>query len=244
MPSAGLHERVLEGLGRAIVSGELALGRVLRMEELETRFRVSRSVVREAVRVLTSMNMLDSRRSVGVTVLGSDQWNPFDPELIRWRLAGPDRLDQLRSLGELRSGIEPIAAELAARRARPEHCGALTEAVIGMSVAGRSGDLETYLGHDIAFHSTLLAASGNPMFSSLSDVVAEVLTGRTEHNLMPPFPEPVAIALHVEVANAIQAGDHSSARRSMEAILAEASHALDARRVEEAEIAQSLVELE
>ena len=72
--------------------------RVLRIDELESRYGVSRTVVREAVRVLEAMHLVESRRRVGVTVRRTEEWNVFDPAVIRWRLAGADRPRQLRSL--------------------------------------------------------------------------------------------------------------------------------------------------
>lgn len=228
MSNSDLHEHVLDQLGPAVVAGEAAPGTVLRIEELASRYGVSRTVIREAVRVLESMNVVESRRHVGVTVLPAERWNVFDPRIIRWRLAGDDRVAQLRSLSELRAGLEPIAAGLAAERAKPDDCGDLTAAVIGMSVSGKKGDLETYLQHDIAFHRTLLRASGNEMFASLASVVGEVLAGRAHHHVMPEHPRQEAIRLHIAVAEAVQSGDSTRAEESMRAILADAAAALDA----------------
>lgn len=219
MASRDLHDRVLADLGRSIVIGDRRPGQVLRLEDLETEYSVSRSVIREVVRVLESVNLVTSRRSVGITVQESARWNPFDPEIIRWRLAGPDRILQLQALGELRAGIEPIAAELAASRATPEQCGELTRAVIGMTVAMKSGNMEKFIECDLDFHRTLLVASGNVMFVGLSTVVSEVLVGRAEYHLMPEPPERDAIDLHVRVATAIQAGDGTAAKTAMQAIL-------------------------
>jgi DNA-binding FadR family transcriptional regulator len=223
-----LHERVLDEIGPSIVAGDPPSSAVLRIEELAARYGVSRTVMREAVRVLESMNLVTSRRHVGVTVLPSERWNVFDPNMIRWRLAGEDRVAQLRSLSELRTAIEPVAAGLAAERATPEQCGELTAAVIGMSVAGKKGDLETYLAHDVAFHRTLLYASGNEMFAHLSGVVREVLVGRRQHHLMLDRPTPEPIRLHIAVADAVQSGDSGSAEESMRAILAAAAAVLEA----------------
>ena len=69
-----------------------------------------------------------------------------------------------------------------------------------MSVQAKAGDLEAYLEADVAFHRTLLQASGNEMLAALTTVVAEVLAGRTHHDLMPARPNPVAIRLHGDVA--------------------------------------------
>ncbi|MET8338597.1 FadR/GntR family transcriptional regulator [Streptosporangium canum] len=224
--TGGLHQSVLDKIGSLITSGGLAAGQVLTIEELELRFGVSRSVIRETIRVLESMGLVSSRRRVGVTVAARSEWNLFDPRIIRWRLAGEGRGEQLRSLGELRHGVEPVAAALAARHATPEQCGALTGAVMQMAVHGRSGDLEAYLAADILFHRTLLEASGNEMLGALTGVVAEVLTGRTHHHLMPARPEPAAIRWHAEVAQAVQSGDAAAAERAMRNIVDEATRAM------------------
>ena len=108
------------------------------------------------------------------------------------------------SLSELRRGFEPVAAALAARRADSHQCRIMAAAVSDMVVHGRSGDLESYLLADKIFHRTLLEASGNEMFRALTDVVAEVLSGRTHHGMMPERPNTEAIALHDEVARAIR----------------------------------------
>ncbi|MGV9778710.1 FadR/GntR family transcriptional regulator [Streptosporangium sp. NPDC003464] len=224
--SWGLHQSVLDNLGMLIASDGLSAGQVLTIEELELRFGVSRSVIRETIRVLESMGLVSSRRRVGVIVAPRARWNLFDPRIIRWRLAGEGRAEQLRSLGELRRGVEPVAAALAARYATPEQCGALTGAVMQMAVHGRSGDLEAYLAADVLFHRTLLEASGNEMLGALTDVVAEVLSGRTHHHLMPAHPEPAAIRWHAEVAQAVQSGDAVAAERAMRDIVDEATRAM------------------
>ncbi len=72
---------MVELLGLAFSSGELPGGSILRIEELEERCRVSRSVVREALRVLASMGMVTSRRRIGVSVLPSSEWNLYDPQI-------------------------------------------------------------------------------------------------------------------------------------------------------------------
>jgi DNA-binding FadR family transcriptional regulator len=98
----------------------------------------------------------------------------------------------------------------------------MAAAVSDMVMHGRSGDLEAYLLADKVFHQTLLEASGNEMFRALNGVVAEVLTGRTHHGMMPETPNPVAIELHDEVARAIRMRDEAAAERAMRAIIDEA----------------------
>ncbi|MEU9383867.1 FCD domain-containing protein [Streptomyces sp. NPDC048279] len=223
----GLHGRVLDSLGPAITAGEYPPGSVLRTDELAQQFEVSRSVMREAVRVLESMHLVESRRRVGVTVRPKAEWNVYDPQVIRWRLAGADRPHQLRSLTVLRSAVEPLAAHLAAKSATAEQCAELTECALGMVANSRGHRLEQYLIHDVAFHRVILTASGNEMFARLGDVVAEVLAGRTHHEVMFEDPDPAAVTLHVQVAEAVREGDAARAERLTREITVGALQELD-----------------
>ncbi|GAA1194320.1 DNA-binding FadR family transcriptional regulator [Kitasatospora gansuensis] len=228
MEIQGLPGRLLADLGPAIASGEIPEGAVLRGEELEAKYGVSRTVVREAIRILESMRMVASRRRVGITVQPKSDWDVFDPLVIRWRLAGADRPAQLRSLGSLRVAVEPAAAALAAVHATDDQRRELGALAVELTVTARAADLTTFLRHDIAFHATVLRASGNEMFAHLGDTVGAVLTGRTEHQLMPHQPEPYAVKLHREVADAICTGQAEEAERAMRTIVQGALAELDA----------------
>jgi DNA-binding FadR family transcriptional regulator len=217
--SADLHSVLVENLGLAISGGTLAPHSILRLDELETQYNVSRSVVREATRVLSSKGMLESRRRLGTVVQPEECWNLYDPQVIRWRLASSRRLEQLRALNELRGAIEPQAARLAAERATWDAGSDLVSQAARLWAAGQRGDRDEFLRLDIEFHAAVLQASGNPMFSQLHNLVAEVLTGRTEHGLMPQLPDHEALQLHVDVASAIQRGEANAAHAAMSRIV-------------------------
>lgn len=209
--TSSLHQRAIENLGLRIISGELPTGHIMLAEHLEVELQVSRSVIREAVRVLQSIGLVETTKRVGIRVLPAGRWNPFDARVIRWRLAGEDRGAQLRSLAELRSAVEPAAAELAAQNAPAELRAELVKVAHELRDAGLSGGPD-FLELDIAFHSLLLAGSGNEMFANLMGQVAETLTGRTVHGLMPAHPHEAALQWHVDVAEAIARGDATAAR--------------------------------
>jgi DNA-binding FadR family transcriptional regulator len=219
---AGLHARVLDHLGTAICGGELAPGSVLNIDDLVERYAVSRSVVREVLRVLASIGFIEARRRVGVMILPPDAWNVFDPQVIRWRLASSGRIVQLRSITELRTAVEPHAAWLAAERVGHDEASDLVGLAAKMWAAGKAGDEERFLQLDIEFHRRVLVASGNEMFVRLQDLVAEVLTGRHQHHLMPHHPHEQALQLHAEVAQAIQRRDGERARKAMVQLMEQA----------------------
>ncbi|QBF47334.1 FadR/GntR family transcriptional regulator [Janibacter limosus] len=223
----GLHHSVLSRIGSDLTSGRLVAGEVFSMEQLEGRYGVSRTVVREVIKVLESIGVATSRRRVGVTIQPESTWESLSPVIIHWRLEGPQRLAQLREVSELRRGVEPQAAWLAAQRATPEQVERLRAAADGMAATGPRGDLTTYLQHDIDFHRTLLDASGNTLLVGFAPFVAEALTGRTHHDLMPRIPEQGAIDWHVEVAAAVADGHPELAEETMRRIVTEAQDAMD-----------------
>ncbi|MFD6950821.1 transcriptional regulator [Nocardiopsis sp. TSRI0078] len=222
-----LHNRVLAVLGPAIAADEYATGHTFTLQGLEQDFGVSRTVAREAVRVLESMRLVVSRPRTGIRVRPRRDWSVFDPQLIRWRLAGPRRMEQLRSLNELRAAVEPGAAALAAERGGAEERAQLVVVAEQMVRTGRAGDLETFLELDITFHRRILELSENEMFVGLAQVVSEVLVGRTSYHLMPSSPRPEALRLHKAVAQAIRDGLPDVAEAAMRSIVTEVAVALE-----------------
>lgn len=215
------HATVLAEVGPRIVRGDLAEGAVITLDWIGETYGVSRTVAREVVQVLVSMGLVESRRRTGIRILPREQWDDYDPAVIRWRLEGSHRIRHLHELAELRAAIEPASAALAATHADADQRAEVVRIAEQMEVSGAAGDLQAFLEQDIAFHRLLLRASGNVMFSGLADVVEGVLRGRTDHDLMPPEPKREARRLHQVVAEAVAGGEAEVARYAMTAICAE-----------------------
>jgi DNA-binding FadR family transcriptional regulator len=222
----GLHDPVLEKLGMEIASGELPTGHVLTLDGIQERFGVSRTVAREAMRILESMGLVQSRRRVGITVRPIEAWNVFDPRVIWWRLSGTGYGAQLRTLTELRVAVEPLAARAAARAATSAQRARIVELAATLRRLGEAGELTEFMERDVEFHALLLQASGNEMFGALADAVAAVLRGRTELGLMPHHPVPEALDLHEAVARAVASGRSADAERAMGELLTEVRGAM------------------
>jgi DNA-binding FadR family transcriptional regulator len=218
--------RIIDAIGRDIVDGALAEGSRLTIEDLQQRFGVSRTVVRDCVRVLEAMALIVPKRRVGLVVQGPDRWNVYDPRIIRWRLTGPGRADQFRTLTQLRRAVEPVAAALAAENATPAQRTRIAELAVDLRRLGEAGELVEFLAADIEFHHLILEASGNDMFLALREVITEVLSGRTHQGLMPRTPRPHALDTHDQAAFAIRDGDAATAEACMASLLAEVSSAV------------------
>lgn len=224
--SPAMHERVLEAVGVAIASGSLPPGSRLTLEGLQQDYGISRTVARDTMKVLESMNLVYSRRRVGIVVQETELWNVFDPKLVRWRLASDRRELQYSSLTELRIAVEPIAAAAAARRASAAERARLVGLAAELRRLGEAGDLEAFLAVDIEFHRLLLHSCGNEMFSTLESMVAEVLTSRTQQGLMPFKPRNEALQAHEDVAAAVARGDAVMAETAVHHLLNEVRTAM------------------
>lgn len=221
MTDLTLSRHVLDTLGPAIVSGATPPGTVYRIEDLQAQFGVSRTVVRDALRTLESMHMVESRRSVGVTVAPAERWDVFASEVIRWRLASPQYRQQLRSLTQLRAAIEPAAAGLAATQPDHRELGIELQRIAPHDHSGSSAELADGLERDIQFHGLILRRCGNEMMAALVRVVEEVLRARHDLHLRPEHPRQVPVLLHALVATAIRDGDAATAESAMRHLVVE-----------------------
>ncbi|GLI26922.1 transcriptional regulator [Agromyces rhizosphaerae] len=207
-------ERVLDDTGRRIVDGRMPAGSVLTVDALVARHSVSRSIVREAVRVLVSLDLVEARQRVGLRVLPEEAWNVLHPRVIHWRLAGDGaaRATQLAELVALRLAVEPAAAEAAALQADGPEASALLDLADRLPRA----DGPAFLDADQAFHRELLRLSGNRMLQRLGAVIDEALEDRARHV---DRPDPHDLALHATAARAIADGRGADAAAALRAIV-------------------------
>jgi DNA-binding FadR family transcriptional regulator len=207
---------LLESLGRAIVTGTYDARPFPTEAELARQHGVSRSVTREAVKMLTAKGLLSARPRQGTMVQPSRQWNLFDTDVLRWLLERTFSIDLLRQFNELRVAIEPEAAALAAIYADEAQRAAIAAGLERMKAAeeGRDDTLDA----DIAFHVAVLRASGNPFYAQFRDVVSTAL--RTSIRFTNRFKgHSASVPEHEAVRDAIFAGDPDRARQAMRGII-------------------------
>jgi DNA-binding FadR family transcriptional regulator len=202
-----------------IVSGDLGADRPLVPEEIGQRFEVSRTVVRESLRVLEAKGLVSARPNVGTRVRPVSDWNLLDPDIIEWRAFGPQRDDQRRELGELRWMIEPLAARLAAGHGREDLQQRLGDMVEIMGHALTQGDSLTYSRADAEFHSLLIQLAGNRMLEHLSGIVSAALQVSGGSLTGCDRPTEAALVHHSRTVDALAAGDAVAAETAMRQLL-------------------------
>lgn len=207
------HRRSLdEILGTAIVGGELQAGTVLKIQALSVEHGVSRSVIREALRILETLGMVVARQRVGITILGREHWRLLDPQVIAWRSHADDAHTQLHELMQLRSILEPAAAELASRQGTEEQLAAIARAADEMTTTYRDRRAAAFAQADLDFHSAIVAAASSSVLAQLSDTVLAALRLRYSGSV-PVFDDEGerAVGIHVQLADALASRDAAAA---------------------------------
>lgn len=207
---------LLDALGKAVVTGHYDAVAFPTEAEIAQQYAVSRSVTREAVKMLTAKGLLVARPRKGTTVQPPRHWNLFDTDVLRWMLERKFSLGLLRQFTELRLAIEPMAAAIAAQTADAEGIAGIRTGYERM-VAAEAGD-DDALEADIAFHIAILEASANPFYAQFRDVVSTAL--RTSIRFTNRFKGRTAsLPQHGAVLTAIEAHDPAAASAAMGALI-------------------------
>jgi GntR family transcriptional regulator, galactonate operon transcriptional repressor len=177
-PRRGLHGQLVDSLGRDIVTGQYAPGDTLDVTALQAEREVSKTALREALRVLGGKGLVEARQKRGTLVRPASAWNLLDPDVLRWQLGGQSGPGMLEALAEVRAIVEPPAARLAAERRTDADLEALAAALDAM--VSSADDPAAHAAADVAFHRALLAASGNDLLARIGAVFATVLLVRDE----------------------------------------------------------------
>ncbi len=220
MGQRGRYRQVVHQLGLRVLRDELRPGDTLPDEAaLSAQFGVSRTVLREAMRVLAAKGLVEARPRVGTRVRPRRDWSLLDPDVLAWRSeAGPDERF-FREVTEVRGVIEPAAAALAATRATGAERDAIAAWCRRMETAAQADDAEGYADADMAFHAAILGACHNDLLAQLSDAIGVALRWSRRLTTSIPGSSVAAMAEHRAVAEAIGTGAPRAAEDAMRALL-------------------------
>ena len=223
--SSKLLSRVLTDLGEKIVSGHYMPGNSIPREQaLMDEHNVSRSVVREAVRILSEKGLLRSRTRAGTIVLYPWEWNLMDDDILTWIFRHDVSAQLLESLHESRLLIEPAAASYAAARATAKDLVVLEEALNAMYENSPFDEKtrEAHVNADWSFHYGIILASKNLIFAQFVGVIRNILIESFRSTYSNSESNERGLAKHRIVYEAIRARDPNLARETMSDIVRDA----------------------
>jgi DNA-binding FadR family transcriptional regulator len=214
-----VREALVSALVEAIVSGEMPENATLPNEtELITRYKVSRTALREAMQFLSAQGMVRARTRAGTVVLPGEEWNFLDPMVLDAALRHRANTSFYEALLEARALLEPEAASLAAARATARQVALIEEAFFAM-VESNSRDDEAWSRADLAFHTAIIEASGNWIYRHFASVIraALLVTFRLTHRHTTSHGD--VVAMHRDVLEAIRLRKPEEASAAMDVLI-------------------------
>lgn len=204
---------LVEQIGSAIVRGDYPIGDSLPTEaELADQFGVSRTVTREAVKMLTAKGLVQAWPRRGTIVQKESNWSLLDADVLSWLLERNVSISLVKDFLRMRLAIEPAAAELAATRSAD--VSEIQHAVDEMRRAAEHGG--DALAADSLFHASILRASGNPFFAQMAPMVDTALRMTIRITNRIKGVRFASIQEHVDILVAIREGRSDDARHLSE----------------------------
>ncbi len=219
---ASLAAELVESLGKPIARGEWAEEKAFPTEQhLTQEYKVSRSVVREAIKVLKSKGLIDSRPKRGANILPRSNWNFWDSDILRW--IEKDR-QFFEDLAEFRLTIEPSVAALCAERATKEQSAHIESLAQKLRTFGANSQYERYDEADYAFHQAIADACGNVMMQQMMKTLNPLISLNRSHTHHLPEGVAATVPLHIALAKSISKQQGKKAQTLMRQIIEQARH--------------------
>jgi GntR family galactonate operon transcriptional repressor len=219
--TARLHTRVTEALARRVIQAEQNAEVLLfpKEEILCRQLGVSRTVLRESMKVLADKGMVEMKPRAGTWARPRPKWRLLDPDILSWQAETYPDAAFLRDLCEVRLAIEPTAAGFAAVRATPEEIANIENSLREREAKSESANTEEIIDFDLSFHTAVVAASHNPLLQELSGIIRRPF--RTALSITSRFPSTVRLGLeaHHALLAALRKHDPMAARRAAEGVI-------------------------
>ncbi len=170
-----LHGTITRELALKIIGAERSAEQIAfpKESDLSLQLGVSRTVVRESMKVLVDKGLVEMRPRTGTKSRPRTAWNLLDPDILAWQaeLAPDTRL--LRDLCEVRLAIEPTAAGFAAVRTTTEELDEIARCLMLREALPQTAAIENVVDLDLQFFSAVIGASHNPLLVNLNSIIRE-----------------------------------------------------------------------
>jgi DNA-binding FadR family transcriptional regulator len=214
---SSVHAAIANEIGLRIVRGDYPPGTILPNEaKWSETFNVSRSAVRESIKILMAKGLLSSRPKVGSRVEPRERWNLLDRDVLSWYASAPNHEKFLKTVQEFRYIVEPEAAALAAaRRTEPQ----MTEIARACRDMGAANTLTERTEADTRFHMAILRASANELLIPLGVLIESALDHLFIYVTREVNDLQYAFHLHENIARQIEAEQPEAARMAVRRLL-------------------------
>ncbi len=216
-----LHSRVTRALALQVIRAERDAQLVAFPNEGELckQLGVSRSILREAIKVLENKGMVQVRPRSGTRARPRTEWNQLDPDILNWQSHLKPDPRFLRDLCEVRLAIEPIASGFAALRASQEEIAFIRQCLGRRLQILAAQDLEGAIDADLRYHTAVIAASHNPLFQQLNATIHGPFRVALSYTLLLPASVALELEEYRKLTEAIEERNPLAARRSAEEIV-------------------------
>lgn len=199
-------------LGEAIVAGDFDGTGLPNEAELSQRYGASRTVIREAIRMLMGKGLISMRqRADRIQPLAA--WNLLDPEISYWLRKRPFSLETFREFIQMRLAVEPVAAGLTAARGDARVIQSLQSHLT--TLLSSPPQSEDRLNAAIQFHQTIVLESGNAFFTRLLALISTALHMEFSH----VSPGPLTASFQEQIMTCIAQADAAGAEALMRELL-------------------------
>ncbi|NHB88834.1 MULTISPECIES: FadR/GntR family transcriptional regulator [Photorhabdus] len=208
-----------EKIGQQILSGEYKTEAILPGEiELAEQFDVSRTSVREAIKILAAKGMLLPRPRIGTRIMPTIHWNFLDQDLLKWWMNRDNLSQVIEHFHIVRLAIEPQTCFLAAKNATQEQKKQLLHLIDEMYLLKENFNREKWIDIDYQFHHTIYKSCGNPFLGSFANLFRPVYQNYFEAIISDKV---VQLEAHKTIVDSIIKGDSRSALLACHKLLTE-----------------------
>jgi GntR family galactonate operon transcriptional repressor len=185
--------------------------------ELSQQLGVSRTVVRESMKVLAAKGLIQMRPRAGTRARPRSEWNMLDPDILAWQAEMRPDARFLWELCEVRLAIEPTASGFAAVRATTDELQNIEDCLEEREALGaQTSDTAQMIDLDLQFQAAIVGACHNSLLAHLSGIIREPLRAALRHTSRSPANVALEIEAHRKLVEALRRKNPVAAHKAAE----------------------------
>ena len=213
-----LHDRITRELALTVIRSAERQGSFAFPNEndLSQQLGVSRTVVRESMKVLAAKGLIEMRPRAGTRALPRADWNMLDPDVLAWQAQVRPDPRLLWELCEVRLAIEPTAAGFAAVRATADELQSIEDCMEAREALAQNSDKSQMIDLDLQFQAAIVGACHNSLLAHLGAIIREPLRVALQHTTRSQANIALEIEAHRKLVEALRRKNPVAAHKAAE----------------------------